>query len=564
MERGAGAGEGPGGGPGLPEPGAAPVLDPRGRAMDVESHREGRLRLAGPCGAVAVAVAVAGLLVAYEAGQRGYEDKDARYGIWDHRVTRAGKERANAFLEAAGAGWGPAAGSAAAAAAAAPGVPVVQACVEGGGGCARTLRVRCDAGLAQASAARYWDAAAGALRDGEAPVHASCGALLRAAGSWKHLKQPRLLAAHRLVEGTDPPAAFMAPGPEPTQAETDFWGEWLCRRWGAVAGAGQVCVVGVDACGLLRDTAGYAPAGGAAAWSGPAKVVFEASAGACPAGVSPTLRLFANAAGGALGAPAAAADLADAAHPDELLARAAAVGAAYEAAFPAFAPPLPAGPVAAAVSVAGAPVALEARRAAGPDVASFVGIADLWLHGQCPGTGFRRYALAGAGAYAFPAFSWDRAALVPVGFLGDVAHVPAYRSASDFDAGTAAVARLTAVTVKVAATGLGPRPWRLAEVTPEYSPAWAGPVAEAELGAAAPGTPETIAVELVTASAPKKLDFPALHSETFLLAALGLGGFALFYFLFLLYLYFLVHKHARMNQGLPPPFFRYRVEFRGW
>jgi len=245
---------------------------------------------------------------------------------------------------------------------------------------------------------------------------------------------------------------------------------------------------------------------------------------------------------------------------------------------PAGSPPLPdwfaypAGSLAeGGVLVGGSSVFLRGRTSLARDQRLYeAGNEAFWPHSErCPDTGHAEFALEGVAQLRLPSFTWGAAdpvagAMVTVAFLGDqVTHVPAYRSELDPGSARVVVSHLAGIAIEVAFTGVAPRPWRLVRATPAYRRVWAGTPADAERAVSSATASLRVTLESPSAAA-APLKLPALHTEPRMVACVALASTSGAMLLALLYLFALIYFRVSENSGLPPPFFKYSANFRGW
>ena len=175
---------------------------------------------------------------------------------------------------------------------------------------------------------------------------------------------------------------------------------------------------------------------------------------------------------------------------------------------------------------------------------------------------------------SWPAYNGQGAVpVIPVVVFGTTTRVPAYQSDCDFDAVaaaagtgvlTCAAARLSHVEIRVAFTPVASATfgaWRVVDVVPTYGAATSG--TEATL-IAKWGTTQTMTVTLRDAGAPEALTTPALNTQWNVVWAITLfSAFAVSAPVYVL-LMMTVEENVCINQGKPPPGWKWDVRFRGW
>jgi hypothetical protein len=218
----------------------------------------------------------------------------------------------------------------------------------------------------------------------------------------------------------------------------------------------------------------------------------------------------------------------------------------------------------------------------------------LWpWKGQCPDTGHTVTIARDEGVLLtnFPAFNARGVfPAVIVTALGVTKHVPAYKSACDFDSASAgasaeqvtcAVSVLVGVELSVAATPAAGETlggWRVVDVSGAYedsapattastiplNAAFVGTEAEA-LAAFGAGSTREIYVQVRDAGAPEKFHASKLGTPTKMYSCVGLFLAALFAAPIHPYLMFAhVKFNVALREGKPPPFWQTMRKFRGW
>mmetsp|Transcript_389 Transcript_389/g.1019 ORF Transcript_389/g.1019 Transcript_389/m.1019 type:complete len:466 (-) Transcript_389:45-1442(-) len=193
---------------------------------------------------------------------------------------------------------------------------------------------------------------------------------------------------------------------------------------------------------------------------------------------------------------------------------------------------------------------------------------DFWpWGGKCANTGYERFWLEGSmsvqlGSLDFGGAGGTRVAVYDL--LGGSRGVPTYQVEADLDGGDVTVREITAVNAVVGLAALrGDRhAWKFESIEGEYGAPWTGTLAAA--ASRYNGGSSRIAIRVVDLGQPEPPRLPLYQGQVYVYVATFLGCGGVMMLLVMPYLLVKVFIYARINNNLPPPFWRSRPEFRGW
>lgn len=196
----------------------------------------------------------------------------------------------------------------------------------------------------------------------------------------------------------------------------------------------------------------------------------------------------------------------------------------------------------------------------------------------CPdGDYFPQLYCSGTRTTPVPRYRSAAPPLLEVGFQSDRAHVPWYRvaAAAEEDGGSAA-ANDTRVTLSVLAAvevtvGMVPslgacHGWAIdrSRLRPTYARIWTGALSDVDQAVGAGGLTRSVALTLRDSAAPGPIALPRYDGIAWIAGAYVSGGIWFISTLATVLLTLLAFYNSQVNQNLPPPFYRYMRQWRGW